>query len=93
MQDDMERIVNAVLIAARNGDKMAAKIIPLRIKKSIPKTVRALGPAHAITESGRNFLREKDFDAGLLQGGAIKRLSPHSPDSVIFGRAKGAIQL
>ena len=38
----------------------------------VGETVRALGPAHAITESGRNFLREKDFDAGLLQGGAIK---------------------
>jgi hypothetical protein len=32
MQDDVEKIVNAVLIAARNGDMMAAKIIPLRIK-------------------------------------------------------------
>ena len=36
------------------------------------ETVRALGPAHAITESGRNFLREDDFDAGLLQEEAIK---------------------
>ena len=36
------------------------------------ETVRALGPAHATTESGRNFLREKDFDVGLLQEGAIK---------------------
>ncbi len=38
----------------------------------VGETVRALGPAHAITESGRNFLREKDFDVGLLQGAAIK---------------------
>ena len=27
MQDDVEKIVNAVLTAARNGDMMAAKII------------------------------------------------------------------
>ncbi len=36
------------------------------------EAVRALGPAHATTESGRNFLREDDFDAGLLRDGAIK---------------------
>jgi hypothetical protein len=35
------------------------------------ETVRALGPAHAITESGRNFLREDDFDAGQLREGVI----------------------
>ena len=31
MQDDVEKIVNAVLTAARNGDMMAAKIIHDRI--------------------------------------------------------------
>ena len=31
MQDDVEKIVNAVLTAARNGDMMAAKIILDRI--------------------------------------------------------------
>jgi hypothetical protein len=36
------------------------------------EAVRALGHAHATTESARNFLREKDFDVGLLQEGAIK---------------------
>ena len=36
------------------------------------ETVRALGPAHAATESGRNFLRERDFDAGLLREGVIR---------------------
>ena len=35
------------------------------------ETVRALGPAHATTESGRNFLREDDFDDGLLQEGPL----------------------
>ena len=38
----------------------------------VGETVRALRPAHATIESGRDFLREKDFDAGLLQEGAIK---------------------
>jgi hypothetical protein len=36
------------------------------------ETVRALGPAHAATESGRHFLRERDFDAGLLREGVIR---------------------
>ena len=36
------------------------------------ETVRALGPAHAATESGRHFLRERDFDAGLLREGIIR---------------------
>ena len=35
------------------------------------ETVRALGPAHAITESGRNFLREVDFDTGLCRKGPL----------------------
>jgi hypothetical protein len=37
----------------------------------VGETVRALGPAHAITESGRNFLREKDFDAGYCREGPL----------------------
>jgi hypothetical protein len=36
------------------------------------EAVRALGHTHAITESGRDFLRENDFNASLLQEGAIK---------------------
>jgi hypothetical protein len=36
------------------------------------ETVRALAPAHAATESGRHFLRERDFDAGLLREGVIR---------------------
>jgi hypothetical protein len=36
------------------------------------EAVRALGHAHATTESARKFLREKDFDAGLLGEGVIR---------------------
>jgi hypothetical protein len=34
--------------------------------------VRALGHPHAITESGRSFVRETDFDVGGLRGGTIR---------------------
>ena len=30
-------------------------------------TVRALGPTHATTESGRDFLREKDLNIGAIK--------------------------